>query len=85
MSAWTFDLLKQVTFKNKPLIHLITHFLNLLLAGKGGDSSPLLISRLIPLRKSNGVLRPIAISDIWLRLASRCASSKVSRNVGQTL
>jgi hypothetical protein len=85
MSAWTFDLIRQITFKNKLLIQAITAFLNLLLAGKGGESSPLLTCRLIALKKPTGGLRPIAISDVWLRLLGRCASAKVSRSVGDRL
>ena len=51
---------------------------NLILRGQGGiDPSDWCRSRLVPIEKKDGGIRPIVISDVWLRLLDRTVARKV--------
>ena len=62
------------------VLDLGVQFINLLLSGAPPRCDSLLDSRLIALSKPGcpGSIRPIAVGEVWLRLASLCAIAKVS-------
>ena len=79
ISGWSFDLLQSLLNitngedirGNDSLIHLIAELLTMLARGKIPCPTIWLSSKLIPIRKSNNKLRPIAIPDMWVRLVGR--------------
>ena len=64
----------------------IINFVNYMIEGKGGSSQIWNASKLIPLKKkNNNGIRPIAISDVWVRLIGRLISSKMAKQMGEDL
>jgi hypothetical protein len=81
-SAWTNALIKCLWNLDRdidlPQLELyrngVLTLLTLILNGKGGNSSYWCASRVIPLVKRGGGIRPLAIGESWIRLAGRIAS-----------
>jgi hypothetical protein len=85
LTPWTFDLLRCLSGKDgKILEKKMTRIFNFLLDGKGGDPSLWITSRIVPLGKPDGGVRPIAIGEVWLRLLAKIATKKVAP-VGKSL
>ena len=64
---------------------LIQVVATLYLAGKGGPVGCWTEDRLVPLRKQTGSIRPIVIGEVWPRVFSRMAASKLSPKLVDTL
>ena len=76
-SFWSFELIKKFTLISSNFFEKVTSLLSHILNGDLFISRHLWIrSRLIGIRKPDGKLRPIAIGDIWLRLASKVAMAQ---------
>ena len=72
-SGWTYEHIRAVVSASDASAAAVQAFLNLLLSGAFPHCPELLAARLIPLRKPNGGVRPIAIGEVWFRLAGICA------------
>ena len=76
-SFWSFELIKKFTLISSNFFEKVTSLLSHILNGDLFISRHLWTrSRLIGIRKPDGKLRPIAIGDIWLRLASKVAMAQ---------
>ena len=66
-------------FQMDNLLSAVTQFMNLLLKGVCPPTvAPFFFGgRLVALSKKGGGVRPIAVSNVWKRLASKCALSSV--------
>ena len=88
-SGWTYELIKQLalgqTAENIRMRALIQAVATLYLAGKGGPVGCWTEDRLVPLRKQTGSIRPIVIGEVWPRVFSRMAASKLSPRLVDTL
>lgn len=72
-SGWTFEHIKTVALASEHGMNATHSFINSILAGNMPDWPDFRASRLIPLKKTGGGIRPIAIGEVWARLASMCA------------
>ena len=72
-SGWTFEHIKTVAMASENGMNATHSFINSVLAGNMPDWPEFRASRLIPLKKPGGGIRPIAIGEVWARLASMCA------------
>ena len=68
---WTNELIKMCYRHSPRLATLIRAFLLKMVNGRLQHKSLWLASKLVVIKKANGKLRPIAISDPWIRLAGR--------------
>jgi hypothetical protein len=75
-SGWTNEHLQSVFFGYEEGKEAITQLINACLAGLLPDWEDMRASRLIPLLKKGGGVRPIAIGEVWMRLFSICALSE---------
>jgi hypothetical protein len=74
LSGWTYDHIRAATGTSPTATSAILDLLNLLVGGHLPDLPSLSASALIALEKSGGLgVRPIAIGEVWLCLASLCA------------
>ena len=85
LSGWTYDLLKQLTFRHDETQLAILAVFNLILDGRGGSPTLWTISRLCLIAKPDGGLRPIAIGDVWIRALCRIVNSIIAPEVGPAL
>lgn len=85
MDGWSYDLIRQVMLGDEALIQLCLVVFNRILAGNLPDAATWLTSRIIPLRKPSGGLRPIAIGSAWYRLLCRAVAAQVSKEMGSML
>ncbi len=82
MSGWTYDLLKQLC--RSELLHpmsfcnSLAEFLSAMFYGRAGPSSVWARSRVLPLKKKGGGVRPIAIGETFVRLLSGYVVKQVS-------
>lgn len=82
-SSWTYALIRQLFFfqmdtpESAVFRQLVQRLLQLLLAGRAGSASIWSASRVVPLLKKDGGIRPIAIGESWLRIAGRLANKLV--------
>jgi hypothetical protein len=72
-SGWTYEHIRCAGLHDERAGEAIRRYINLILAGRIPHSETLLASRLIALEKPSGAPRPIAIGEIFIRLASICA------------
>ena len=77
MSPWSNELIG-ITLKDDAGLHdSILILFNLILSGKMLDATPWTTCRLVPLKKIDGKLRPIAVGDTWLRFLGRITCPQV--------
>jgi hypothetical protein len=72
-SGWTYEHQRAVALADPEAFSAILWLMNALVSGALPHVQELLDSALIGTQKPGGGVRPIAIGDVWLRLASRCA------------
>lgn len=84
-SGWTFKMILAVTGGSARGFEATVGFVNLILSGMLPRDCGLLDSVLIALEKLNGDVRPIAIGEVWYRLAAMCAMEAVGKELGRTL
>ena len=85
LTPWTFDLFQQLNEGGNDLFaRHVTRMFNQLLQGHGGDPTLWLTSRIIPLKKPDGGVRPIAVGEVWVRLLGRITARK-EKHVGLAL
>jgi hypothetical protein len=84
LSGWTFEHIQAVAQGSAQGMDTLLGFVNALLVGELPDRSDLRASRLVPLEKSSGNVRPIAIGEVWLQLASKCVMA-VCPQIGREL
>eukprot|EP00892_Ulva_mutabilis_P011449 jgi/Ulvmu1/8677/UM047_0015.1 len=68
-SGWTYEHVRSAGLYNERTGEAMRRFVNLLLSGTIPHSDPLLASRLIAIAKPNGGVRPLAIGEVFMRLA----------------
>ena len=84
-SGWTYEHVKAATHTPDSAISAALELINAILAGGLPHLPELLNCNLIGLEKPGGNrLRPIAIGEVWLRIASRCAMASCP-GAGQAL
>lgn len=81
-SAWTFELMKYFICKSPQTTARVLRLLNRLYHGQGGSQDIWLASRLIPIAKASGGIRPINVQDPWIRLLSSLLAAKVKEAAG---
>ena len=72
-SGWTMEHIQAVAFGSEDGMEAVVAFINAGLTGDMPEWEELRASRLVPLRKKCGGIRPIAIGEVWARLMSMCA------------
>ena len=72
-SAWTYEHVLSVTKTASDAFDAVLAFVNLILSGKLPRHASLLDSSLIGLQKQDDGVRPIAVGEVWYRLAGLCA------------
>ena len=78
LSGWTFELIKTLINDSDAVADAIVRLFNLIVQGKGGPASIWLASRLIPIKKGAGGIRPIAVADCWMRFLSGFLAQKLA-------
>jgi hypothetical protein len=74
LSRWTYDHIRAATGTSPTATSAIFELLNLLVRGHLPNLPSLSASALIAIEKPGGRgVRPIAVGEVWLRLASLCA------------
>jgi hypothetical protein len=76
LSGWTFELIKSFINASDATADEVVRLFNLMVNGKGGPASIWLASRLIPIKKGAGGIRPIAVADCWMRFLSGFLAQK---------
>ena len=74
-SGWTYEHLKAAVNGSVSAFDALLRFVQYAVEGRLPHIPRLMASRLVPLRKPNGGIRPIAVGEVLLRLASLCAST----------
>jgi hypothetical protein len=69
-SGWTFEHTKAATSSSEEARSVVLRFVQALVHGKLSHLPRLLDARIIPLAKAHNGVRPIAISEVWYRLAA---------------
>lgn len=81
-SGWTNDLLKGLCFKRGEPIEeackLVNKLMELLVNGEIQEKRALCRSKLVPLKKDDGKVRPIAIGEVFYRLAGKILMRRVA-------
>ncbi|HND86377.1 MAG TPA: reverse transcriptase domain-containing protein, partial [Pseudobdellovibrionaceae bacterium] len=87
LSGWSYDLLRSLGSgsSSSEFIVLLKDLFNLFLAGRGGDPSAWTASRLFPLPKPDGGVRPIAVGEVWIRLLSRIVLKRIGDDIVKDL
>ena len=83
-TSWTYEHVSAAAKASTDAFAAIVKFVNLILSGELPRHSSLLDSSLIGLQKPDGGVRPIAIGEVWYRLAGLCALTACNE-VGQSL
>ena len=84
-SGWTFEMILAVTGGTARGFQAALDFVNLMLSGMLPRECGLLDSKLLALQKEAGGVRPIAIGEVWYRLAAMCAIEAVGKAAGRAL
>ena len=84
LSGWTFELIKTFIDKSDALADEIVRLFNLMVNGKGGPASVWLASRLIPIKKGAGGIRPIAVADCWMRFLAGFLAQKFAPDAARS-
>ena len=84
-SGWTFEMILAVTGGSARGLQAALGFVNLLLSGELPRDCGLLDSLLLALQKPKGGVRPIAVGEVWYRLAAMCAIEAVGKDAGRAL
>ena len=75
-SAWSFEIIKSLALSSQEFFDKLLTLFSKILNGHLFQSRDFWTSsRLICIRKANGKLRPIAIGNVWYRLASRIGAA----------
>ena len=77
-SGWTFEHVIAAVDSSTAAFSAALAFINLMLSGELPRHSGLLDSTLIGLTKPDGSVRPIAIGEVWYRLATQCIITVVA-------
>ena len=85
VSGWTFDLIRSLLDGNDEVTQVSVELLNELLTGRVKHADIWLRSRLVPLRKPGGGVRPIAIGEAWPRLLGRLLAARYAKTFAQAL
>jgi len=89
MSGWTYDVIKQLLMDRNHSTNIrltVQQLITSMLQGHGKECNSIWTSsRLLPLSKPNGKLRPIAIGEAWYRVLGRLVAKQTSSKVGQKL
>lgn len=86
VSGWTYDLIRELLKgADNAVIQTAVDLLNELLQGNASHPQAWLRSRLVPLQKSTGGVRPIAIGEAWPRLLGRIVAARYTPRVRQFL
>lgn len=82
-SGWTYDLVQQLSDgpDGVTVRRLIRAVATLFMQGNCGPVSCWTQDRLVPLRKRAGSIRPIVVGEVWPRIFSRIAATKISRRL----
>ena len=72
-SGWTYEHVKAVVLTDPSALSSACRLINAILSGSLPRMARLLDSTLIALQKPCGGIRPVAIGEVWLRLAGLCA------------
>ena len=72
-SGWTYEYLKTAVRSSDDAFDAVLMFVQAGVAGTLPPLPELFACRLIPLQKSSGGIRPIAIGEVWARLIALCA------------
>ena len=83
-SGWTYEHIRAAAEANESCSEAIRELLNTVISGELPQLPELLASTLIPFEKPTGGVRPIAVGEVWFRLAGLCALS-TCREVGLSL
>ena len=84
LSGWTYEHVKAAVLNNPLARDSACRLINAIVSGRLPRLPCLLDSTLIALEKRNGGIRPIAIGEVWVRLAGLCAMA-ASPHVGKAL
>lgn len=84
-SGWTFEMVMAVAQSTEDGFNAVLAFVNLILSGELPRCGELLDSLLLGLQKPAGGVRPIAVGEVWYRLAGLCALEVVGREAGNSL
>ena len=77
-SGWTFEHVMAAVDSSSAAFSASLTFVNLMLGGELPRHSGLLDSTLIGLTKPDGSVRPIAIGEVWYRMATQCILTVVA-------
>jgi hypothetical protein len=73
LSGWTYEHIRTAATASAHGFQAVLQILNVLLAGTLPSIAELLDASLISIQKPGGGVRPIAIAEVWHRLAGLCA------------
>lgn len=87
MSGWTYDLIKQLckfeALGTRQFAKGAAPFLTAMFHGHVGSNQLWVRSRVLPLEKKDGGIRPIAIGEAWVRLLSGYVARKESLKISE--
>lgn len=83
-SGWTYEHVKAAVLTDPSALSSACRLINAILSGSLPRMARLLDSALIALQKPQGGIRPVAIGEVWLRLAGLCAMA-ASPDAGRAL
>jgi hypothetical protein len=83
-SGWTYEHIKAATSSSSNARAAVLRFMQAMVRGDLPHLPRLLDARLLPLAKPSGGVRPIAIGEVWYRLAALCALAACP-NAGSSL
>eukprot|EP00892_Ulva_mutabilis_P006577 jgi/Ulvmu1/4291/UM002_0011.1 len=84
LSGWTYEHVRSAASASTEARDAILHLINQVISGQFPQVTALLGTRLVPIRKPDGGIRPIAVQEVWVRIASLCALRACSE-VGPSL
>jgi uncharacterized protein YdaT len=86
-SSWTLELIEDILTNygetSEALLGQITQLFNHMKDGRAGCEDLWLASRLVPIEKSDGSLRPIAITDCWIRVFGKVIIRKIGPEISK--
>ena len=84
LSGWTYEHVRSAASASTAARDAILRLINQVISGQFPQVTALLSTRLVPIRKPDGGIRPIAVQEVWVRIASLCALRACSE-VGPSL